>query len=523
MIDEQRDKKPTRNGQALHPHELLRQAMLLDAFFEHTPSPVVTLDKDFNFLRVSQAYADACGRTVEEFAGRNHFELYPSDAQPIFEEVVRRKKAHRATARPFRFPDQPERGVTYWDWSLVPLLDERGEVEILVFLLNEVTEFRKTEEKLKNQLQFEQTLIDAVPVPIFYKDLQGKYLGCNKAFEKLYRLERQEVVGKTVFDIAPADLAEVYSAHDRHLFENPGIQVYESVFRDGSGQILDVVFHKATFLDSDGKVAGLVGALLDISGRKRTEEALAAHVARVESLNDDLQDFAFVASHDLMEPLRKIQGFGDLLRDRFRSIIDEEGKDYLDRMTRAANRMEILLTALLDYSRLGERKRQFKPVDLGKVVREVVNDLEWTFKECNGCVEIGDLPVVEADAVQMRQVFQNLISNSLKYRRENAQPLIRVHGVLEAGIAKIYVEDNGIGFKEEYLDRIFKPFHRLHGRSAYEGIGMGLAICRKIIERHGGGITASSVPGEGSTFVFSLPERQPAWEEPPPPPEATRG
>ena len=322
---------------------LRRQTMLVEAFFKHTLGLIVLLDKDFNFHRVSEAYAKACGRQAEEFTGRNYFEIYPSDSRTIFEDVLRSKEPYRATARPFLFPDHPDWGVTYWDWTLVPLPGDGGEVEMLVFSLNDVTESRRAEQKLQGELNFQQTLIDTVPIPIYYKDAEARFLSCNTAFEEFFGLKRRDIVGKTVRVIAPEDLAAVYSEHDLELLEHPGVQIYETKARDGRGQLHDVVSHKATFTNPEGRIEGLVGAMLDVTGRKRAQEALAVHTAQVESLNEDLQEFAFVASHDLLEPLRKIQGFGDLLRNRFREVFDEEGKDFLDRMTRSANRMETLL------------------------------------------------------------------------------------------------------------------------------------------------------------------------------------
>jgi signal transduction histidine kinase len=175
-------------------------------------------------------------------------------------------------------------------------------------------------------------------------------------------------------------------------------------------------------------------------------------------------------------------------------------------MESAAGRMQVLLSSLLDYSRVSTRANPLMETDLISVAQEVVSDLEIQIEISGGRVEIGSLPQIRADSAQMHQLLQNLIRNALKYSRKDEKPVIRVHGHAGNGIAEIFVEDNGIGFDEKYLDRIFKPFQRLHGRtSEYEGTGMGLAICRKIVERHGGTITARSAQGEGSTFIVTLP------------------
>jgi light-regulated signal transduction histidine kinase (bacteriophytochrome) len=239
---------------------------------------------------------------------------------------------------------------------------------------------------------------------------------------------------------------------------------------------------------------------------------------RLDRSNKDLQEFAFVASHDLKEPLRKITAFGARLEKRCENLLDEQGRDYLKRMMNAAGRMSGLIEKLLEFSRVVTQARPFEPIDLGAIVREVVNDLEVIIEQTNGQVEVGELTTIEADPVQMRRLFQNLIGNALKFQR-NGNPIVKVYGcsadeaqgikaLTENGVYHIYVEDNGIGFDEKHLDRVFAPFQRLHGRSEFEGTGMGLAICRKIVERHGGSITAKSSPGKGTTFILTLPVRQ---------------
>jgi light-regulated signal transduction histidine kinase (bacteriophytochrome) len=253
----------------------------------------------------------------------------------------------------------------------------------------------------------------------------------------------------------------------------------------------------------------------EIAERQRAEAELQTYAARLERSNRELESFAYIASHDLKEPLRKIQAFGDRLQAKYGEVLNEQGRDYLMRMQNAATRMQALIDGLLIYSRVTTKAQPFVTVDLNAVVREVLADLEVRIEQLAARVEVGDLPTIEADPLQMRQLFQNLIGNALKFHRQDVVPLVRVQGELldgGAGQYRITVEDNGIGFDEKYLDRLFQVFQRLHGRSEYEGAGIGLAICRKIIERHGGSITARGVPDQGATFIITLPARQPAKE-----------
>jgi light-regulated signal transduction histidine kinase (bacteriophytochrome) len=262
------------------------------------------------------------------------------------------------------------------------------------------------------------------------------------------------------------------------------------------------------------KVPYYIAFIVDLSEQKQAEAAIKEYAERMERLNTELeranrelQDFAFVASHDLQEPLRKIQAFGDRLASRLGSNLDDESRDYLIRMGNASQRMRLMINDLLALSRITTRGQPFEYVTLDEVVSEVISDLELRIESTGGQVEVGYLPSLQADPVQMHQLFQNLIVNALKFHKPDTNPEVHVFGECntEQQKAIIYVKDNGIGFDEQYLDRIFQPFQRLNGMGQYEGSGIGLAVCRKIVERHNGTITAHSQPGEGSTFIITLP------------------
>jgi light-regulated signal transduction histidine kinase (bacteriophytochrome) len=238
-----------------------------------------------------------------------------------------------------------------------------------------------------------------------------------------------------------------------------------------------------------------------------SNEHLAHTNLELQRSNAELEQFASVASHDLQEPLRKVQTFGDQIERRFGEQMPDEAIDYLRRMRSSANRMSTLIEDLLRFSRVTTHAKPAVRVDLGEVAREVTSDLDALLQETRGTVDIAGMPSVQADPLQMRQLLQNLIANAIKFHRPGISPEVKVKEVRSSkpGFASFTVSDNGIGFEDQYAERIFRVFERLHPRDVYEGTGIGLALCRKIVERHGGTITSVSVPDEGSTFTVTLP------------------
>lgn len=351
-------------------------------------------------------------------------------------------------------------------------------------------------------------LLDLAHDAIIVRDTKDRIVFWNKGAEKTYQWSKEEVLGRTAHDILKTE------------FPNPLESIVESVIASGqwegelrhrtrSGNEIIVASRWAVKRDSDNKPSGFLEIDRDITERKDAEKQINSYMKQLEKINTELENFAFMASHDLQEPLRKLSTFGGILRDSYSEILTGNGLIYLEKMLSATDRMQDLLGALLQYSRVTTRAEPFVPLDLKGLIEEVARDLEVSLKESGGVIEIEELPPVYADPSQMRQLFQNLIGNALKYHKPDVRPVVKVYGSSPSnGSCRIYVEDNGIGFEEIYLEKIFQPFQRLHGRSsAFKGSGMGLAICRKIVERHEGTITAKSKPGEGSTFIVTLPQK----------------
>jgi signal transduction histidine kinase len=269
---------------------------------------------------------------------------------------------------------------------------------------------------------------------------------------------------------------------------------------------------------SDG---GTIATYHDITESERSAETMLEYTKKLERSNRELADFAYVASHDLQEPLRKIEAFGDRLAKKYATILPEDGKMFIDRMQNAAGRMRRLINDLLSYSRVTTAAKPFQITALNEVVADVVSDLQIRIEENKGKVDVTDLPAIEGDPVQLRQLLQNIIGNALKFKKPGVDPVVKVsaamtedHLLKSPGPAVVLtISDNGIGFDNQFRDQIFTIFQRLHSRNEYEGTGIGLATCRKIVERHGGMIIADGCPDEGSTFTVTLPKSQDQKEQ----------
>ncbi len=385
----------------------------------------------------------------------------------------------------------------------------------------------RKQEVAKLQLRSD-LILNSVVEGICGFDLQGRVTFANPAAARILDLSEQDMIGKPAESLFPAFKSD--SGPTAHA--NNGFHPVEVVATRSNGSTFAAEYIRSP-LHEDKRVVGEVLTFKDVTERKQAAEMLAQRMAELTRSNAELEQFAFVASHDLQEPLRKIQAFGDRLKAKFDEAKLETGRDYLERMQSAAARMQTLINDLLTFSRVIRRTEPFTLVDLAVVVREVLGDLEVRIEKTGAKVEVGGLPTIEADAMQIRQLLQNLIGNALKFQPPGAVPVVKIEGrvlVQPSGrgrqaiftrqaadggevslgeeFCELTVQDNGIGFDEKYLDKIFAVFSRLHGRQEYEGTGIGLAVCQRIADRHGGHITARSKPGAGATFVVRLPLKQ---------------
>jgi signal transduction histidine kinase len=351
-------------------------------------------------------------------------------------------------------------------------------------------------------------ILDTVREPLIVLDPEFRVTQANRAFFRTFQVKPEDTVGQVLFTLGDGqwDIAPLRELLRDKLAVEPQLNDFDvdHVF-PGIGRKI-MCLNARLVSQGPGLPRSILLAIEDITQRRFTEWRLAEQHRELERSNAALDEFASVASHDLQEPVRKILSFGDLLETSAGQALDGNAREHLTRMLGAAERMRTLIRDLLLYSQVTTRVHPFERTDLARIANEVIADLETTIAESGGRVEVGPLPVIDADALQMRQLFQNLLGNAIKYRRPDTPPVVRLACADPGGpVCTLTVTDNGIGFSQKHVSKIFRMFVRLHGRAEYDGSGIGLAICRKIVERHGGTIAATGAPDQGATFTVTLP------------------
>lgn len=359
-----------------------------------------------------------------------------------------------------------------------------------------------------------QAIVETVREPLLLLDSNDRVLLASASFYRNFGVTRDQTIGRRLAELGDGEW-DIPALRDRLLAVRDHGEVFEDFEVTHRFQRLGLrtMLLNARRLVSDhtDEAAMVLLAIEDVTERRAIQQAWAQDAANLQRSNQALAEFAAIAAHDLQEPLRKVQAFGERLETRCGSQLDEQAHDYLARMLSATARMRALIDALLEYARFSRLDGRMVNVDLHRLVSDVVADLQAQLERTGGEVSVADLPVVHANPTHMRQLFQNLIGNGLKFHRAGVPPRVRVYvGAGDGGEPGgrhhvIVVEDNGIGFDDRHRERIFRIFQRLHGVHEYEGTGIGLAVCRRIVEQHGGTLVSEGEPGMGARFFVSLP------------------
>lgn len=504
--------------------KLEEQRTFLNQVFESVQNAIFVVGVDeqqrFRFEEYNPTVAKVVGLDISKARGRSPDDLVPTYLDPKtahhINESYRRcllEKKRISYVEPFPVEDPK----TWWLTNLNPQFDHNGNIFRLVGSSSDITQIKKMEAEIKQSETFLRSVLDSTIIGVYVYDYQKQtntYI--NETYQQLtgYSLEDLQAFNNDFLSLFHADDVSRVLAHiDRVLQLKPDEnEEIEYRFKHKDGHYLWLLSNDCVFeFDEQGNPKQMLGTFIDITKLKVTMEKL-------QESNHALEHFAFVASHDLREPLRKVKSFGGLLSDRYKAALDDRGLDYLARMTAAAERMDALILALLKYSRLTTQKEKTSQVNFDQVLKNIRSDLSPLIKETGGSLITRPLPFVYCDPAAVYQIFLNLISNALKYHRPEVPPEVEIYGEkLDDTSFIVHVVDNGIGFENQQLPHMLQIFKRLHSKSGVAGTGIGLAVVKKIVDRLELKLTAQSTPGEGSVFSIIFPMtmiEENSWQKP---------
>ena len=470
------------------------------SLIEASLDPLVTIGPDGKITDVNKA--------TEMVTGYFRSELIGTDFSDNFTEPQRAREGYQQAFREGSVFDYAleiqhrSRKVTPVLYNASVYKDESGEIIGVFAAARDVTELKKAEKELQLASKYNRSLIETSLDPLVTIGPDGRITDVNKATEFVTGYSRKELIGTDFsnYFTEPEKAKEGY----KKVFREGQVLDYDLEIRHREGHITPVLYNASVYRDEDREIIGIFAAARDITERKKAEEMLKQKLEELARSNAELEQFAYVASHDLQEPLRMVVSYLQLLQRKYQGELDSKADKYIYFAVDGASRMQVLINDLLEFSRVTTKAGEFEPADCKFILDQVLSDLEVSTKESGASISYGFLPVVMADPTQFAQVFQNLISNAIKFRSKEA-PKIKISAEKKDDQWLFSVQDNGIGIDPRYSERIFEVFKRLHKREEYPGTGIGLSICKKIIERHGGHIWVESEPCKGSTFYFTLP------------------
>ncbi|MES1173452.1 MAG: PAS domain-containing protein [Myxococcales bacterium] len=475
-----------------------------------------TADAGGDMVDEQPSWAAYTGQSPAQYQGEGWLDAVHPDDRESTRSLWRRAVAARGAAEYEHRLRGHDGKYRYFSVRAAPVFSDDGTLREWAGIHTDITQHKLTEQSLRDGARQFRELADAMPQIVWGAAPNGHFDYFNRRwYEFTGRPENTDGDTSWADVVHPDDQSQSLERWQLALASGDAYEI-EYRLKRKQGDYRWYLTRALPVRDGMGTITRWFGTCTDIDERKRTEDQLRSSTVMLMRSNRELEEFATVASHDLQEPLRKIRSFVSCLREEHADALNTASSHYLDRIQSAATRMTTLVADLLELSRVSSQGKPFVPVDLNEVVAGVLSDLEARFAQTGGRAVVLELPTVASDPLQMRQLLQNLIGNALKFHRTDEAPVVRVSAEILVGgdpangspnreMCRISVADNGIGFDEKHLDRVFTIFQRLHGRGEYEGTGIGLAICRKIAERHGGTITAQSTPGKGSTFSVTLP------------------
>jgi len=477
--------------------------------FELAGSGLAHIGMDRRFIRVNRRLCEILGYPEHELLKLRGKDIsHPEDSEVINEQ---RPSLYAGEIDAVRLEKRYIRknGEVVWvHFTMVVERDAGGVPQYEIAVYEDITARRQAEEALRQSEERFRRTFELADSGLAHVSLDGRFLRVNRRMCEIFGYSEAELRNLTAKDISHPEDRDLADPPRARLLagEIESARLDKRYFRK-DGQMIWVNIAIAMERDAQGRPLYAISVLDDITERKNAEAALREAHEELKRSNSELEQFAYVASHDLQEPLRMVSSYAQLLGRRYGDKLGADAGEFMGYIVDGAARMKQLIEDLLAYSRVGTKSRDFKPIELERALSRALANLKAAIDESGAAVTHDPLPTLPADAAQLAQVFQNLIGNALKFRSQFAPKVhVAVHDRGEA--CEIAVRDNGIGIEPQYFERIFMVFQRLHNKGEYPGTGIGLAIVKKVVERHGGTVRVESTPGEGSAFSFTLPKHQ---------------
>lgn len=483
---------------------------LYHSLIESLPVKIFRKDLEGRFTFGNEKFCQTLDRSLEEIIGKTDYDYYPKELADKYRRDDRHVVATGTIFEDIEEHQDPGGALAFVHVLKTRMFDANNQIVGVQGLFWDITAQKHAEDRLARERDLLHTLMDNIPDTVYFKDLDSRFRRINKAQAQTLGVSSPgDAIGKTEFDFFPTEQARSSFADEQKILKT-GQSLIGKIEKiaHADGQIHWVLTTKVPIRASDGNLTGLFGISRDITELEHTRMGLEKSAEELKRSNTELEQFAHVASHDLQEPLRMVASYLQLLERRYKDQLDQDAREFIQYAVDGANRMRDLIAALLAFSRVGTRTQPFERFDCQKVMHRVLTNLLMTIDESRASVTHDPLPLLLGDPVQIEQLLQNLVANAIKYCKKTEPPSVHVSATRAGNQWVFSVRDNGIGIDPEHHERIFVIFQRLHSWSEYSGTGIGLAICKRIVERHGGRIWVESQLGKGSTFFFTIPVRE---------------
>jgi PAS domain S-box-containing protein len=481
---------------------------------QNTPLGIIEWTNEFKIKVWNGKAEEIFGWKEEEVLGLDPFEinLIHKEDEPLIKEKIELlssgKTKNDITINRNCTKDNK---IRYVEWYNSVITDEDENVISIFSLAHDVTARVMSEKWLAKEKKFNDSIINSLPGIFYIVGQDGRFINWNKNLEEKTGYSKKEIRKMYLLDLFPETKRDQIASNIYTVYE-AGIVKLEAPIQTKSTELLP---HQFTFnLLQEENEQMLIGVGFDISDKIKKEELMSKlnielqeQTKALAESNQDLEQFAYIVSHDLQEPLRMVTGFLTLIEKKFGSALGEDGGKYIAFAVDGAERMKNLINDLLNFSRVGKDNGEFRDVSIEEIIDNSLILLRQSLEESEAVILKDSLPQIRGNEIMLKQLFQNLIGNALKYKKKDAKPVVRITCRDMKGEWLFAINDNGIGIDEKNFERIFLVFQRLHAKKEYSGTGIGLAICKKIVEKHNGKIWVESENGDGSTFYFSIPKK----------------